>query len=86
MRAEEEAEKAKREGVDGDDEGERTEVEDEGRRGSLSLSGFEEGRVGREEAVRRRNVKSGSGVQTGGVDLSGEVSTDSEWEKVEDGR
>ena len=58
-------------------------------RGDLSLSGFEEGAVrsGREEEgegaaeVRQRNVK----TQQGG-DLSGEVSTDSEWEKVEDGR
>lgn len=58
-------------------------------RGDLSLSGFEEGAVrsGREEEgedaveVRQRIVK----TQQGG-DLSGEVSTDSEWEKVEDGR
>jgi hypothetical protein len=58
-------------------------------RGDLSLSGFEEGAVrsGREEEgegaveVRQRTVK----TQQGG-DLSGEVSTDSEWEKVEDGR
>lgn len=84
MRAEEEARK-EGERESGEDEGERTEVEDEG---GLSLSGFEEGRVRGEEEVRRRNVKSGSssGAQTGGVDLSGEVSTDSEWEKVEDGR
>lgn len=78
-------------GLEDEDEGERTEVEGEaeGRRGSLSLSGFEEGRVrdSSEEGkgVRRRNLKSsgGAGVQT---DLSGEVSTDSEWEKVDDGR
>ena len=83
-------------GESADDEGETTEVEMEqgggleASRGSLSLSGFEEGAVrsGREEenaagadAVRQRNVK----AQHGG-DLSGEVSTDSEWEKVEDGR
>lgn len=76
-------------GESADDEGESTEVEDQGgleaSRGSLSLSGFEEGAVrsGREEestAVRQRNVKAQHG------DLSGEVSTDSEWEKVEDGR
>jgi hypothetical protein len=62
-------------------------------RGDLSLSGFEEeGAVvnsGREEdesenaAVRQRNVKTQQQQQGG--DLSGEVSTDSEWEKVEDG-
>jgi len=95
VRAEEEA-KAKREkededakvggGESADDEGESTEVEEQGSgleasRGSLSLSGFEEGvvRSGREEedvtAARQRNVKT--------PDLSG---TDSEWEKVEDGR
>ena len=98
VRAEEEA-KAKREkekedakaGVGGgesaDDEGESTEVEEHGAgldasRASLSLSGFEEQVVssGREEedtttAARQRNVKT--------PDLSG---TDSEWEKVEDGR
>lgn len=100
VRAEEEA-KAKREkeqeerdgkvggggGESADDEGESTEVEEgnglEASRASLSLSGFEEGIVssgtGREEegaaAARRRNVKT--------PDLSG---TDSEWEKVEDGR
>jgi hypothetical protein len=56
----------------------------------LSLSGFEEGAVntGREEErdaeVRQRNVK--AQAQQGAGDLSGEVSTDSEWEKVEDGR
>ena len=63
----------------------RTEVEEHGgldeSRASLSLSGFEERVVssGREEedatAARQRNVKT--------PDLSG---TDSEWEKVEDGR
>jgi hypothetical protein len=99
VRAEEEA-KAKREkeqeerdgkvgggGESADDEGESTEVEEgnglEASRASLSLSGFEEGIVssGREEegaaatAARQRNVKT--------PDLSG---TDSEWEKVEDGR
>lgn len=98
VRAEEEA-KAKREkeeadlkagggGESADDEGESTEVEEgagsgtglEASRGSLSLSGFEEGIVssGREEesaTARQRNVKT--------PDLSG---TDSEWEKVEDGR
>ena len=95
VRAEEEA-KAKREkededakvrgGESADDEGDSTEVEEQGSgleasRGSLSLSGFEEGvvRSGREEedvtAARQRNVKT--------PDLSG---TDSEWEKVEDGR
>jgi hypothetical protein len=101
VQAEEEA-KAKREkededlkagggggGESADDEGESTEVEEQGgggsgleaSRGSLSLSGFEEGvvRSGREEegaaAARQRNVKT--------PDLSG---TDSEWEKVEDGR
>jgi hypothetical protein len=76
-------------GESADDEGESTEVEEvgtglEASRGSLSLSGFEEGVVssGREEesaaasaAARQRNVKT--------PDLSG---TDSEWEKVEDGR
>lgn len=79
-------------GESADDEGESTEVEEQGNgagleasRGSLSLSGFEEGIVssGREEegassgaaAARQRNVKT--------PDLSG---TDSEWEKVEDGR
>jgi hypothetical protein len=96
VRAEEEA-KAKREkekedakveaggGESADDEGESTEVEEHGgldaSRASLSLSGFEERVVssGREEedvtAARQRNVKT--------PDLSG---TDSEWEKVEDGR
>ena len=99
VRAEEEA-KAKREkeeadlksggggGESADDEGESTEVEEgsgtgaglEASPGSLSLSGFEEGIVssGREEesaTARQRNVKT--------PDLSG---TDSEWEKVEDGR
>jgi hypothetical protein len=96
VRAEEEA-KAKREekekedakvgggGESADDEGESTEVEEQGAgldasRASLSLSGFEETVVssGREEesaAARQRNVKT--------PDLSG---TDSEWEKVEDGR
>jgi hypothetical protein len=75
-------------GESADDEGESTEVEEgnglEASRASLSLSGFEEGIVssGREEegaaaagAARQRNVKT--------PDLSG---TDSEWEKVEDGR
>ena len=93
----EEGEKARKDGGGGesaDDEGESTEVEEQGgleaSRGSLSLSGFEEGAVrsqtGREEdenaaaAMRQRNVKAQHG------DLSGEVSTDSEWEKVEDGR
>jgi hypothetical protein len=57
----------------------------------LSLSGFEEGAVantgrdgegeGAAAEVRQRNVK----AQQHG-DLSGEVSTDSEWEKVEDGK
>ena len=102
VRADEEKAKAKREreeeqerdgkaaggGESADDEGESTEVEElgcggglEASRGSLSLSGFEEGivRTGREEegtaAARQRNVKT--------PDLSG---TDSEWEKVEDGR
>lgn len=100
VRAEEEA-KAKREkeeadlkageGESADDEGESTEVDEgtgvglEASRGSLSLSGFEEGIVssGREEegasaaaaSARQRNVKT--------PDLSG---TDSEWEKVEGGR
>ena len=97
VRAEEEA-KAKREkekedakaggGESADDEGESTEVEEHGAgldasRASLSLSGFEERVVssGREEedasttAARQRIVKT--------PDLSG---TDSEWEKVEDGR
>lgn len=98
VRAEEEA-KAKREkekerdarggAESADDEGESTEVEGEGleaSRGSLSLSGFEEGAVrsgreGEEGEVRQR-------VQAGrrSGDLSGEVSTDSEWEKVDDGR
>jgi hypothetical protein len=98
---EEEKKEARGEGDSGaDDEGESTEVENDGdavsssygglesSRGDLSLSGFEEGAVvastGREEeesaAVRQRNVKAQQG------DLSGEVSTDSEWEKVEDGR
>jgi hypothetical protein len=65
----------------------------ESSRGDLSLSGFEEGAVantGRDgegesaaaaAEVRQRNVK----AQQHG-DLSGEVSTDSEWEKVEDGK
>lgn len=86
-------------GESADDEGESTEVEDavsasagaeglEASRGSLSLSGFEEGAVrsGREEeggATRQRNVRA---RQAAGGDLSGEISTDSEWEKVEDGR
>jgi hypothetical protein len=94
-----EEEKLRREGGTGsgaDDEGESTEVEGDASsygglgssRGDLSLSGFEEGAVntGREdaaEAVRQRNVK--APAQQGG-DLSGEASTDSEWEKVEDGR
>jgi len=66
----------------------------ESSRGDLSLSGFEEGAVastGREQQeeesaaaeVRQRNT--GKAQQQGG-DLSGEVSTDSEWEKVEDAR
>lgn len=82
-------------GESADDEGESTEVEEggdasglEASRGSLSLSGFEEGVVksGREEegAARQRNVKMQQQQQGG--DLSGEISTDSEWEKVEDGR
>jgi hypothetical protein len=63
----------------------------ESSRGDLSLSGFEEGAVantgrdgereGAAAEVRQRNVK----AQQHG-DLSGEVSTDSEWEKVEDGK
>lgn len=99
MRAEEEA-KAKREkeeakseaagGESADDEGESTEVEEPAlaaSRSSLSLSGFEEGamRTGREDeeaTARQRNVK----TKAQGTDLSGETSTDSEWEKVEDGR
>jgi len=63
----------------------------ESSRGDLSLSGFEEGAVntGREEGesaaeVRQRNTVKARAQQGG--DLSGEVSTDSEWEKVEDGR
>lgn len=94
VRAEEEAKakdaRAKEGDVKGaesaDDEGESTEVEEHGleaSRGSLSLSGFEEvgSGSGRKEegAVRQRNVNNTQ-------DLSGEVSTDSEWEKVEDGR
>lgn len=80
-------------GESADDEGESTEVEElgggKGLGESLSLSGFEEGVVGagREKegaAVRQRKA----GVQKGRAsgDLSGEISTDSEWEKVEDGR
>lgn len=103
VRAEEEA-KARKEkekedvkgGESADDEGESTEVEGEhdsgleASRGSLSLSGFEEGvvRSGREEeqgGARQRNVKTQQQQQQQG-DLSGEISTDSEWEKVEDGR
>lgn len=88
-------------GESADDEGESTEVETEheqvaleGRRGSLSLSGFEEGSgrsgAGKEEGegpkVRQRNVKAQQQQQARSGDLSGEISTDSEWEKVEDGR
>jgi hypothetical protein len=85
-------------GESADDEGESTEVEVEGgdasgleaSRASLSLSGFEEGvvRSGREEegGARQRNVKTQQEQQARGGDLSGEISTDSEWEKVEDGR
>jgi hypothetical protein len=94
-------------GESADDEGESTEVEGEGgdasgleaSRGSLSLSGFEEGvvrsgreeegvvRSGREEegGARQRSVKTQQHQVRAG-DLSGEISTDSEWEKVEDGR
>lgn len=77
-------------GAEEEDEGERTEVEGEaeGRRGSLSLSGFEEGRVedsSEGNRVRRRNQKNSSSGEKQ-TDLSGEVSTDSEWEKVDDGR
>jgi hypothetical protein len=42
------------------------------------------GREDAAEVVRQRNVK--AQAQQGAGDLSGEVSTDSEWEKVEDGR
>lgn len=97
-RKEEEEDKKKRgkdgDGVKGgdghsaDDEGESTEVEGEGletSRGSLSLSGFEEGavRTGREGEQEQKGLRARTG-RSG--DLSGEVSTDSEWEKVEDGR
>jgi hypothetical protein len=69
----------------------------ESSRGDLSLSGFEEGAVvastGREDEdaaaaeVRQRNNAGKVQTQQQGGDLSGgEVSTDSEWEKVEDGR
>lgn len=87
------AERAGAGGESADDEGESTEVEEQGgdggleaSRGSLSLSGFEEGavRTGREEegGARQRSVQ----TQAKSGDLSGEISTDSEWEKVEDGR
>jgi hypothetical protein len=107
---EEEKKEARGEGDSGaDDEGESTEVENDGdavsssygglesSRGDLSLSGFEEGAVvastGREDEdaaaaeVRQRNNAGKAQTQQQGGDLSGgEVSTDSEWEKVEDGR
>lgn len=108
MRAEEEAKAKKvkeREkeggGESADDEGESTEVKTEqaagleGSRGSLSLSGFEEGAVrsgsdlkGEQEegAVRQRNTKTQEAQGARSGDLSGDISTDSEWEKVEGGR
>ncbi|KAM0717050.1 hypothetical protein Q7P37_006902 [Cladosporium fusiforme] len=68
---EEEKERMRREVQEGEeDEGERTEVE---------VVSAREGREG--GSSRRRKVG-----EEGGVDLSGEVSTDSEWEKVEGGR
>jgi hypothetical protein len=88
----EDAQPVEKGGERADDEGESTEVEEVGgvsvggletSRGSLSLSGFEEGvvRTGREE---ERGARLRSGKKE--ADLSGEISTDSEWEKVEDGR
>lgn len=87
-------------GDSADDEGESTEVEGgnglEHSKSSLSLSGFEEGdAVGAAasaaaisedvtDGARQRIVQAKQGGK--GVDYSGEVSTDSEWEKVDGGK